>query len=190
MAAKHGIESMVLVYLNKYRYANDIRSQRRFMEKALRQLQFFLNSPCCDDPEAVVEYSRLDNPLTIYIAAQLAVPTFDRRRWRKSLERAIRAIQKKLNDPCCCVDAVITSLPDTVSNSGGGETTNAIMCGVSAEVSSIGSPEDIGAALVEQLNIEAEGILTGVFTLGPDTEIIYTGCACEDAEIEIGGTSG
>lgn len=99
--AQHGIEQFVYLWLSKFRNDANIRRERRYMEKAVKQLQFFLDPPCCIDPNATIEYRRLDNDLTRFIAAQIAQGAFDRRKWKKSLERAILALNNKLEDPCC-----------------------------------------------------------------------------------------
>jgi hypothetical protein len=98
--AQHGIEQFVYAWLNRFRNVSETRKYKRYLEKAVKQLQFFLNPPCCLDPEATIEFRRLDNDLTRFIAAQLAL-SLDRRKWRKSLERAITALNNIINDPCC-----------------------------------------------------------------------------------------
>lgn len=99
--AQHGIEQFVYSWLSKFRNASDLRNVKKYMEKAVQQIQFFLDPPCCDDPNASVDYRRLDNDLTRFISAQLAQANFDRRKWRKSLERTISALNNKIADPCC-----------------------------------------------------------------------------------------
>lgn len=101
--AKHSIEAFVKVYLSKFVKTNNLRKERRFIEKAIKQIEFFLNPPCCLDPDASITYSRLDNDLTRYINAQFTVESFDRRKWRKSLERAKLALYNSINNPCCLV---------------------------------------------------------------------------------------
>lgn len=103
--AQHGIEQFVLLWISKFRNKANIRSQRKFIEKAIKQISFFLNPPCCLDPEATIEFRRLDNDLTRFIAATLA-NKLDKRKWRKSLERAKLALENLLIDPCCPAVAV------------------------------------------------------------------------------------
>lgn len=98
--AKHGIEQFVIFWISKFRNDANIRSQRKFIEKAIKQISFFLNPPCCIDPEATIEFRRLDNDLTRFITAQLA-NKLDKRKWKKSLERAKTALENLLVDPCC-----------------------------------------------------------------------------------------
>lgn len=98
---KSGIESFVKFYLAKLKNVNNLRIERRFMDKAIQQIDFFLNSPCCDDPDTVIEFSRFNNELTRYIAAQFKTESFEKRRYRKSLVRARKALNDFLNRPCC-----------------------------------------------------------------------------------------
>lgn len=98
--AQHGIEQFVSFWISKFRNSNELRQEKRYVEKAIKQIEFFLNPPCCVDPEATIEFRRLDNDLTRFISAQIAQEAFDRRKWKKSLQRAINAL-KALLDGCC-----------------------------------------------------------------------------------------
>jgi hypothetical protein len=111
--AQHGIEQFVYFWLNKFRNDAEIRRERRYMEKAIKQLEFFLNPPCCVDPDATIEFRRLDNDLTRFIAAQIAQGAFDRRKWKKSLERAIDALQLRLDG--CCTPPCPSPYPEEVN---------------------------------------------------------------------------
>lgn len=113
--AQHGIEQFVHFWLSKFRNDAGIRRERRYMEKAIKQLQFFLNPPCCVDPDSTIEFRRLDNDLTRFIAAQIAQGAFDRRKWKKSLQRAIDALQARL-DGCCDDSETILWEEDTLSD--------------------------------------------------------------------------
>jgi hypothetical protein len=107
--AQHGIEQFIYAWLARFRNTSDTRKYKKYMEKAVKQLEFFLNPPCCVDPEATIEFRRLDNDLTRFIAAQLAL-SLDRRKWKKSLERAILAINNIIDDHCCLVGPFTVSI--------------------------------------------------------------------------------
>lgn len=97
---KSGIESFVEGYLAKFRNSSEKRKVRPYVEKAVIQLSSFLNSPCCDDPNAVVAHGRRSDGLNQYINAVLN-NKFNRRKYGKSLDRAITLLNNFLTPPCC-----------------------------------------------------------------------------------------
>jgi hypothetical protein len=186
--AQSNIEQFTKAFLSKFRNANEKRSIRPYVQKAIVQINFFLDPPCCDDPEASVTFARRNNSFTQYIAAILN-NEFDRRKWRKSLIRTVTFLREFLVDPCCCLDDVFNSFPGTVLD-GGGETTTISFCGASAELPTIPDSAALLAALIELLNANAVVVgLTGTFTAEDNLSITYTGCACVDPDFVISGSN-
>jgi hypothetical protein len=97
---KSGIESFVEGYLAKYRNSNNKRAVRRFVEKAIIQINSFINPPCCDDPDAVTGHGRRSDGLNMYLHATLD-NKFNRRKYGKSLDRTLTLLNNFLNPPCC-----------------------------------------------------------------------------------------
>lgn len=106
-----GIEQFVIGYLAKFRHVTNKRSKRRFIQKAISLIGFYLDRPCCVDGEVSISYSRFNDDLTRYVANTLNGP-FDRRRYKKSLERARNLLENFLNDPCCVDNELITAVVD------------------------------------------------------------------------------
>jgi hypothetical protein len=98
--SESNIEQFTKAFLSKFRNANQRRAVRPFVEKAIKQIDFFLNPPCCDDPEASIEFSRRNNSLTQYISAILNNKV-DRRKWGKSLQRTKDFLYQFLAPACC-----------------------------------------------------------------------------------------
>lgn len=94
------IEQFVRAFLSKFRHVNEKREVRPFIEKAIAQIDFFLNPPCCENPDATITFARRNNALTTYIHAILN-NKFDKRKWRRSLLRARTLLFNFINDPCC-----------------------------------------------------------------------------------------
>jgi len=98
--SESNIEQFVKGYLAKFRNVSEKRELRPFIQKAIKQLNFFLNVPCCLDPETTISFGRRDNALTTYINAILN-NKMDKRKWRHSLERARDLLSNFIFDPCC-----------------------------------------------------------------------------------------
>lgn len=179
------IEQFVDSYLSKYRNANNKRSIRKFVEKAIKQINFFLNNPCCDeDAETTIEYSRSDNEMTRYITA-IFNNKVDRRRTRKSLLRTRKLLQNFLNDPCCCTQVELTTTDNYVDILEDAATSFSLAyCGqaVGLDYDGESTGEEIAQQLAEEMNALTyfSETLVGTFTPNEDGTVTYTGCGCED----------
>ncbi len=98
---KSNVEQFVDAYLSKFDKVNKLRGERKYIIKAIKIIEFFLDSPCCDDPDATISFSRLNNQMTNFIKANLIKEIFDRRKFRKSLERTLKQLRAVIYDPCC-----------------------------------------------------------------------------------------
>lgn len=102
MPLQSNIEQFVENSLKKFRNANEKRAVRPFIEKAIKQIDFFLDATCCENPEDSIEFSRRNNAITNYISAIFS-NQFDKRKYRKSLLRTKKLLQSFL-DPFCCIE--------------------------------------------------------------------------------------
>lgn len=110
MAEQSNIEQFVRFYLSKFRNSTEHRGEKIYIEKAIAQIDFFLDEPCCLDPEASITFARRDNSLTRYLTS-IFNNKFDKRKHRKSLLRAKKLLQNFLGLLCC--EVVSSSLPPT-----------------------------------------------------------------------------
>jgi hypothetical protein len=94
------IEQLVRAFLSKFRNENEKREVRRFIQKAIKQIDFFLNSPCCDDLDATIQFGRGNNALTTYITA-IFNNKQDKRKWKHSLQRTRDLLFNFIEHPCC-----------------------------------------------------------------------------------------
>lgn len=97
------IEQYTEAYITKIKGGNKLRSERKYLQKTLNIIEFYLGAPCCeqnDSEPGSVEFSRLDNSLTVFVKNNLN-DAFAKRKYRKSLERTQRLIRQTLINYCC-----------------------------------------------------------------------------------------
>lgn len=97
---RSNIEMFVEAWLKKLRNVSNKRSERKYVEKAITLLTAYNTQACCEDIPEPMEFARQDNDLTEYIKKTLG-GSFDRRKYRQSLDRAIEQLTFFLEDPCC-----------------------------------------------------------------------------------------
>lgn len=170
---------LVEAYLKRLAKTANNRGERAILEKASRMIGAALLDPCCPGGDTT-PLGRVENFFIIQLRSLLQ--NIDARKHRQILEKTRTLIANALEDPCCCEEDVFTTLPETVSGQGG-ETIVVSFCGIEADVPNVGDPMALAGDLANALNENATGVLSGTFSVGESTEIIYTGCACEDAEL-------
>lgn len=112
------IEPLVAAYLRLITSGNRLRSERKFLEKAIAIINRILGHPCCDDALAEVDLiTPNENQITTSLKNILLGGAIVRRSFRHSLFRLLDLLNKYLYD--CCTEtltvAFTTALPANVT---------------------------------------------------------------------------
>lgn len=104
-AGRKPIEYLVIAYLRLITSGNRLRSERKFLEKAIVIINRILGHPCCDDETAVVDLiTPYDNQITTSLKNILLGGEIVRRSFRHSLFRLLDLLNKYLYD--CCTETL------------------------------------------------------------------------------------
>lgn len=93
------VERLVEAYLKRLAKTNKVRHERAILEKAAKMIGIVLNDPCCPGSIDVIVLGRQENFFIVQLRALLN--GIDERKHRESLERAKKALENAVTNPCC-----------------------------------------------------------------------------------------
>lgn len=113
----HAIEVLARDYIKFLKKTNNLRKERHFVDKAAKMIGVVLDSPCCDENNAVTFSTPKKNQWIHSLKALLL--KVDVKKWRESLERAKLVLTNAISNPCCVLPPItFTVVNNTQNNSG------------------------------------------------------------------------
>lgn len=174
----HAIEVLARDYIKFLKKTNNLRKERHFVDKAAKMIGAVLDSPCCDENNAVTFSTPKKNQWIHSFKALLL--KVDVTKWKESLQRAMGVLSNAINNECCldCINNTVTlnitlGLPNTSVS------INVSFCG--ASVNYIGGSPNRIQTIVEGLNNTKTNLTPGIFSTD-GSNLIYTGDLCNNCQ--------